>query len=228
MLNISCDEKKFNDSPNIIYILADDLGYGELGIYGQEHIETPNIDALAQQGMIFTNHYSGSPVCAPSRSVLMTGLHTGNTPIRDNGEWGERGNIGSLKAMFDDYTLEGQRPLPDSIITIAQLLQNKGYKTGIFGKWGLGAPNTNSIPNKKGFDHFYGYNCQRIAHTFYPSHLWRNEERVILDNYIIERGRGLDNDLDKYDPVNYEPFNQKDYAPTLIQDELIDLSLIHI
>ena len=126
MLNISCDEKKLNDSPNIIYILADDLGYGELGIYGQEHIETPNIDALAQQGMIFTNHYSGSPVCAPSRSVLMTGLHTGNTPIRDNGEWGERGNIGSLKAMFDDYTLEGQRPLTDSIITIAQLLQNKG------------------------------------------------------------------------------------------------------
>jgi len=222
MFNISCDEKKFNDSPNIIYILADDLGYGELGIYGQEHIETPNIDALAKQGMIFTNHYSGSPVCAPSRSVLMTGLHTGKTPIRDNGEWGERGNIGSLKAMFDDYTLEGQRPLPDSIVTIAQLLQNKGYKTGIFGKWGLGAPNTNSIPNKKGFDHFYGYNCQRIAHTFYPSHLWRNEERVILDNYIIERGRGLDNDLDKYDPVNYQPFNQKDYAPILIQDELIN------
>ena len=187
---IACKSDE-NNKPNIIYILADDLGYGELGSFGQKEIETPNLDKLALEGMVFTNHYSGSPVCAPSRSVLMTGLHTGNTPIRDNGEWGERGNIGSLKAMFDDYTSEGQRPLPDSIITIAQLLQNKGYKTGIFGKWGLGAPNTNSIPNKNGFDHFYGYNCQRIAHTFYPSHLWRNEERVILDNYIIERGRGL-------------------------------------
>ena len=151
----------------------------------------------------------------------MTGLHTGKTPIRDNDEWSARGNIGSLKAMFEDSKLEGQRPLPDSIVTVAQLLQKNGYKTGIFGKWGLGAPNTNSIPNKKGFDYFYGYNCQRIAHTFYPSHLWRNGERDILDNYIIERAVGLSPDLDKYDPVNYKPFNQKDYAPTLIQNELI-------
>ena len=219
---ISCESPNKNiDRPNIVYILADDLGYGELGSFGQTEIETPNIDLLASEGMIFTNHYSGSPVCAPSRSVLMTGLHTGNTPIRDNDEWSARGNIGSLKAMFQDSKLEGQRPLPDSIVTVAQLLQKNGYKTGIFGKWGLGAPNTNSIPNKKGFDYFYGYNCQRIAHTFYPSHLWRNDERDILDNYIIERAVGLSPDLDKYDPVNYKPFNQKDYAPTLIQNELI-------
>lgn len=219
---ISCESpNKNNDRPNIVYILADDLGYGELGSFGQTEIETPNIDLLASEGMIFTDHYSGSPVCAPSRSVLMTGLHTGKTPIRDNDEWSARGNIGSLKAMFEDSKLEGQRPLPDSIVTVAQLLQKNGYKTGIFGKWGLGAPNTNSIPNKKGFDYFYGYNCQRIAHTFYPSHLWRNGERDILDNYIIERAVGLSPDLDKYDPVNYKPFNQKDYAPTLIQNELI-------
>ena len=97
---LSCNESK-DSNPNIIYILADDLGYGEIGVFGQKHIETPNIDALAKNGMIFTDHYSGSPVCAPSRSVLMTGLHTGKTPIRDNGEWGERGNVWSFKAMLD-------------------------------------------------------------------------------------------------------------------------------
>ena len=126
---ISCESPNKNiDRPNIVYILADDLGYGELGSFGQTEIETPNIDLLASEGMIFTNHYSGSPVCAPSRSVLMTGLHTGKTPIRDNDEWSTRGNIGSLKAMFEDSKLEGQRPLPDSIVTVAQLLQKNGYK----------------------------------------------------------------------------------------------------
>ena len=162
---LSCNESK-NSNPNIIYILADDLGYGEIGVFGQKHIETPNIDALAKNGMIFTDHYSGSPVCAPSRSVLMTGLHTGKTPIRDNGEWGERGNVWSFKAMLDNPNLEGQRPLPDSIVTVAQVLKNSGYRTGMVGKWGLGAPNTMSIPNEKGFDFFYGYNCQRLAHSY--------------------------------------------------------------
>ena len=182
--SISCESPNKNfDNPNIIYILADDLGYGELGVYGQKIIETPNIDALAKKGLLFTDHYTGSPVCAPARSVLMTGQHSGHTHIRNNGEWSERGDVWSFEAMFNDPSLEGQRPLPDSTITVAKVFKDNGYKTGMVGKWGLGAPHTNSIPNLMGFDFFYGYNCQRQAHTFYPTHLWKNTEKDILNNY---------------------------------------------
>ena len=218
---LSCNESK-NSNPNIIYILADDLGYGEIGVFGQKHIETPNIDALAKNGMIFTDHYSGSPVCAPSRSVLMTGLHTGKTPIRDNGEWGERGNVWSFKAMLDNPNLEGQRPLPDSIVTVAQVLKNSGYRTGMVGKWGLGAPNTMSIPNEKGFDFFYGYNCQRLAHSYYPTHLWKNKEREYLDNYLVEKNEDLAPDADIYDEISYAKYNQIDYTPTLMHNEALN------
>ena len=210
-----------NENPNIIYILADDLGYGELGSFGQTEIETPNIDKLAEDGMIFTDHYSGSPVCAPSRSVLMTGMHTGTTHIRDNSEWGERGNVWSFKAMLDNPELEGQRPLPDSIVTVAQILKNNGYKTGMVGKWGLGAPHTNSVPNNMGFDFFYGYNCQRIAHSYYPTHLWRNKERHYLNNYLVEKNEDLDLDADIYDPISYKKYNQNDYSPTLMHTEAL-------
>tara|TARA_B100000768_G_scaffold61146_1_gene59234 strand:- start:1168 stop:2706 length:1539 start_codon:yes stop_codon:yes gene_type:complete len=213
----SC-ESPVKKQPNIIYILADDLGYGELGVYGQKKIETPNIDNLSKSGMIFTNHYTGAPVCAPARSVLMTGMHQGNNHIRANAEWSERGNVWSFQAMFDDPNLEGQRPLLDSIITIAQVLKDNGYKTGMVGKWGLGAPLTSSIPNKKGFDFFYGYNCQRQAHNLYPTHLWKNEKRHILKNYIVDKG------LDGKDPYlkeSYNKYNQKDYAPTLMHNEAL-------
>ena len=169
----ACEPQEY-DKPNIIYILADDLGYGELGSFGQKEIETPNLDKLANDGMIFTDHYSGSPVCAPSRSVLMTGMHTGTTYIRDNSEWGERGDVWSFKAMLDDPSLEGQRPLLDTTRTVAHIFKSQGYKTGMVGKWGLGAPNTNSIPNKMGFDFFYGYNCQRQAHTYCSTRLWKS------------------------------------------------------
>ena len=126
----SCSKKeKIIDPPNFIFILADDLGYGELGVFGQNLIETPHIDQLAKEGMILTDHYTGSPVCAPARAVLMTGLHTGNNPVRGNDEWKERGDVWSFKAMFEDPKLEGQRPLPDSTITVANFLQSKGYKT---------------------------------------------------------------------------------------------------
>ena len=111
----SCSEKeKIIDKPNFIFILADDLGYGELGIFGQNLIETPHIDQLAKEGMILTDHYTGSPVCAPARAVLMTGLHTGHNPVRGNDEWRERGDVWSFKAMFEDPKLEGQRPLPST------------------------------------------------------------------------------------------------------------------
>ena len=216
----SCEEPNLirEETPNFIFILADDLGYGEIGIQGQKWIETPNIDQLAKEGMILTNHYSGAPVCAPARAVLMTGLHTGKNPVRGNSEWSERGEVWSFKAMFENPNLEGQRPMPDSIFTIASVFKSQGYKTGMVGKWGLGAPNTNSIPNKKGFDFFYGYNCQRQAHNLYPSHLWRNRERHILNNTIVNKGK-LPDDLDPNDEESYAIYNQNDYAPTLMHHE---------
>jgi arylsulfatase A-like enzyme len=148
--------------PNIIFIFADDLGYGDIGCYGQKKIETPNIDLLAKQGLKFTNFYAGSTVCAPSRASLMTGLHTGHTPVRGN----------------QGFEPEGQAPLPDSVVTIATLLQQNGYATGAFGKWGMGYITTTGDPNKKGFDQFFGYNCQSLAHNYYPDHLWNNHERI--------------------------------------------------
>ncbi len=156
---------KEQGKPNIIYILADDLGYGDLSCYGQTHFQTPNIDQLAIEGMRFTQHYSGSTVCAPSRSTLMTGQHTGHTPIRGNKEWNP----------------EGQWPLPAATYTLAEMLKEAGYTTGAFGKWGLGYPGSEGDPNMQGFDVFYGYNCQRIAHNYYPYHVWNNQEKVILE-----------------------------------------------
>ncbi len=150
--------------PNIVFILADDLGYGDLGVTGQEKIETPNLDLLAEQGMLFLNHYTGNTVCAPSRSALMTGLHSGHTPIRGNSE----------------VQPEGQYPMPDSILTLPKLMQQAGYATGAFGKWGLGFINSSGDPNNQGFDRFFGYNCQRYAHRYYPEYLWNNSEKVML------------------------------------------------
>ncbi len=150
---------------NIIFILADDLGYGDLSFLGQQYIETSNIDRLAKEGMFFTNHYSGATVCAPSRSSFLTGLHTGHTPIRGNSE----------------VQPEGQYPMPDSVATVAKVLEDAGYKTGAFGKWGLGFIGTSGDPNQQGFEQFYGYNCQRYAHRYYPAHLWHNSEKIVLE-----------------------------------------------
>ena len=160
------DQKiKEASKPNIVYILADDLGYGDLSVYGQEKFSTPNIDNLAKEGLLFTQHYSGSTVCAPSRSSLMTGMHTGHTPIRGN-----RSN-----------TEEGQFPIKAEAVTVAEVLKESGYTTGAFGKWGLGFVGTVGDPNKQGFDEFYGYNCQGQAHRYYPTHLWHNEEKITLE-----------------------------------------------
>ena len=157
-------EAQKESKPNIIFILADDLGYGDIGCYGQQKIATPNIDRLAKMGVKFTQFYSGSTVCAPARSSFMTGLHTGHTSIRGN------------------RTLqpEGQVPLHDSVITIAMLLKQAGYITAAFGKWSLGFITTSGDPQKKGFDEFYGYNCQTLAHNYYPDHLWHNHDRIDL------------------------------------------------
>lgn len=137
--------------PNIIYILADDLGYGDVGCFGQEKIETPNIDKLAEEGMRFTQYYAGSAVSAPSRCVTFTGLHTGHAYIRGNDEMGERGNVWSHAAMLADSTLEGQRPMPAGTVTFPSLLQRNGYVTACVGKWGLGYPGSEGTPNKMGF-----------------------------------------------------------------------------
>jgi len=168
---VSCSNtgREKNDQqskPNIIYILADDLGYGDLGAYGQTKIETPNLDQMAKEGILFTQHYSGSTVCAPSRSVLLTGQHTGHTPIRGN------------KELFPE---EGQHPMDKESITIPEVLKKAGYTTGAFGKWGLGFVGSEGDPNNQGFDVFYGYNCQRQAHRYYPKHLWHNSEKVLLE-----------------------------------------------
>ncbi len=208
--------------PNIIFILTDDLGYGDLGCYGQKKIETPNIDKLAEHGMKFTQCYAGSTVCAPSRSVLLTGRHTGHAFVRGNDEGKSRGDVWNYRAVEDDLTLEGQSPLPDSTITIANLLHQVGYATGMVGKWGLGAPQTNSIPTKKGFDFFYGYNCQRQAHTYYPLHLYENEKRVHLDNDTVAPHTGfVPKGADPYDLDSYKRFNLKEYSPDLMFKKLI-------
>ncbi|MDD7915343.1 sulfatase-like hydrolase/transferase [Polaribacter ponticola] len=224
----SCQQKTSVNSnqnqtkkPNIIYILADDLGYGDLGVYGQTKIETPNIDALAKKGMLFTQHYTAAPVCAPARASLLTGKHGGNASIRGNDEWQERGNVWSYKAMLQDSTLEGQRPMPKNTTTIAQLLKSANYKTGIVGKWGLGAPHTHSIPTKMGFDYFFGYNCQRQAHTYTPVHLYENENKYHLKNDTIAPHSGTENDGNPLDEKTYERFYQPDYSPTLIFDKMM-------
>jgi arylsulfatase A len=159
--------------PNIVYILADDLGYGDLSCYGQKKFSTPNIDRLASEGMLFTQHYTGCTVSAPSRSCLMTGLHTGHTPIRGNKGWEPEGNW----------------PLPANTFTIAGMLKTRDYVTGAFGKWGLGYIESEGDPNLQGFDEFYGYNCQSLAHNYYPDHLWHNHEKIILhDNDSSKTG----------------------------------------
>ncbi|MCD6354572.1 MAG: arylsulfatase [Prolixibacteraceae bacterium] len=209
------------EKPNIIFILADDLGYGDLGCYGQQKIETPNIDALAANGIRFTNHYAGAPVCAPSRCVLLTGKHAGHAYIRGNDEWASRGDVWDYAKAVEDPNLEGQRPLPHGTNTIASLLQKAGYKTGMIGKWGLGAPLTDGIPNNRGFDFFYGYNCQRQAHTYYPRFLWKNRDKEWLDNELVVPGTKLDKDADPYDEASYAKYTLKDYSPTLMHAEAI-------
>ncbi|MEM6804396.1 MAG: arylsulfatase [Bacteroidota bacterium] len=214
-------EIDFPQKPNIIYILADDLGYNELGIYGQEHIETPHLDALAQSGMRFSRHYAGSPVCAPSRCVLMTGKHSGHAHIRGNDEWASRGEVWNFAKAVEDPNLEGQRPIPTGTKTIGNVLQEVGYKTAIVGKWGLGAPLTEGIPTKKGFDYFFGYNCQRQAHTLYPKHLWENEEKVWLDNKLVAPRTKLAEGANIYADSSYRNYELKEYAPALMLDRAL-------
>lgn len=173
--------------PNIVLIVADDLGYGELGCYGQTKIRTPNLDRLAADGLRFTQFYAGAPVCAPSRCCLMTGKQPSRAVIRDNIE----------------VKPEGQMALPAGTTTLARSLREAGYRTALVGKWGLGAPGSAGEPNRQGFDHFFGYLCQRHAHDYYPTYLWRNGKRVRL------KGNEPDSDA------------ARQYAPDLMVDEAV-------
>ena len=191
--------------PNIIFILADDLGYGELGCYGQRKIRTPNIDRLASQGIKFTHHYTGAPVCAPARCVLLTGLHLGHAEIRNNGD------------SKNGRKFPGQWPITSGTITIAEALKEGGYVSGGFGKWGLGPTDTSGSPIKQGFDRFYGYNCQRNAHSFFPPFLDDDEgEEKINKNPIpghLQKPK---------EQIKADDYRDETYAPDRILEEALE------
>ena len=210
----SAQQKKAENKaikPNIVYILADDLGYGDLSCYGQKKFKTPNIDKLASEGMLFTQHYAGCTVCAPSRSSLMTGLTTGHTPVRGNKH---------------AESHEGQWPLPDSSFTIAEMLQQAGYVTGAFGKWGLGYPGSTGDPVNQGFDEFYGYNSQTLAHNYYPGHLWHNRQKIILEGNTGDKNEEYSPELIQQKALKFIENNQSKpfflyYATTIPHAELL-------
>ena len=198
--------------PNIIFILADDLGYGDIGAFGQKIIHTPNLDKLAAEGMKLTQHYAGSPVCAPSRCVLMTGRHPGHAFVRDNRE------IGSW------YSFQGQIPIPTNEPCLAAALKSAGYVTGAFGKWGLGGVGSSGDPLKHGFDQFFGFNDQRQAHNYYPQYLNDNESRFMLTgnkNVSEKEGLSIEPGADPNDSASYANFIGKQYAPDLCNERAL-------
>jgi arylsulfatase A-like enzyme len=227
-LLLTCESaEKAPAHPNIVLVLADDLGYGELGFQGQTWIKTPNLDALAATGRVFTDHYSAAPVCAPARYMLLTGLHGGHAYIRGNDEWDERGAVWDYAAASADPALEGQRPIPADTRTLAKMLQENGYATALVGKWGLGAPQSEGVPNKLGFDYFFGYNCQRQAHNLYPPHLWENEEKIPLRNAVVAPRTPLPPGADPMDPMAYRLYEQQDYAPYLMEERALQFMEEH-
>jgi arylsulfatase len=201
-------------SPNIVFIVADDLGYGDLGCYGQEKIKTPHIDRMAKEGMKFTAHYAGNAVCAPSRSVLMTGKNPGHTYIRNNRGMGTGHVVGKPE-------VEGQFPIPDDEVTLAEVMQDTGYVTGGFGKWGLGGPDSTGEPLRQGFDRWFGYNCQAVAHNFYPTYLWDDNKTVNLDNLPFSAHDTFRPDEDPDDLTSYKRFEGNEYSADLISEEAL-------
>jgi arylsulfatase A-like enzyme len=191
--------------PNIVFLLGDDLGRGDLGCFGQKKIRTPNIDRLATEGMRLTVHYCGNAVCAPSRCVLMTGKHPGHAFIRAN------------KPYRPDS--EGQWPLPADEITLPKLLKSLDYTTGAFGKWGLGPPQTTGEPLRQGIDRFFGYNCQAVAHNYYPTYLWDDGKKRPLDNPPFSAYQKLPDGADPSSPASYAAYRGNEYAPDLINEQ---------
>ncbi len=204
--NLACAADLATQPLNVVFIIADDLGWGELSCYGQERFQTPHIDRLAAEGMRFTRHYSGAPTCAPSRCVLMTGKHLGHAEVRGNMQ---------AKVHFPEFD-EGQHPLSESARTFLQEFQEAGYATGAMGKWGLGPVGSTGDPNRKGLDLFFGYNCQAVAHGYYPATLWRNAEQVrINEKPISGHTKPVQGE------VRLEDYTSENYAPSLLIDEAI-------
>ncbi|HBG28246.1 MAG TPA: N-acetylgalactosamine-6-sulfatase, partial [Phycisphaerales bacterium] len=195
--NFSRTQAFKRDGPNLIFILADDLGYGDLGCYGQKIIKTSNIDRMAAEGMKFTQHYAGSTVCAPSRCSLMTGLNTGHCRIRDN--------TPGASLLKQDYT-------------VAEMFKEAGYKTAVIGKWGLGGK-ADGLPNQKGFDYFFGYLNQVHAHNYYPEFLWRNKKKVFLRNIVQRPVRSKNPEVLEYGGAATE---RLDYSNDLFTQEIIN------
>jgi arylsulfatase A-like enzyme len=197
-------QKNKSSLPNIIYIYSDDLGYGELGCYGQQKIKTPHLDKMAAEGIRFTQHYTGTPVCAPARCMLMTGKHAGHSYIRGNHELGG----------FPDSAERGQLPLKAEEFTVAELVKQKGYATAMIGKWGMGMNGTEGSPNQQGFDYYYGYLDQKQAHNYYPTHLWENEKWDSLHQPFIDVHRKKDSTR-----PDYEYYKGKVYAPAKMTEK---------
>ena len=189
---------------NVVFILADDLGIGELGCYGQQKIRTPNIDRLAREGTRFTQHYTGTPVCAPARCTLLTGKHTGHSEIRGNRQ---------ASVSFPEFK-EGQHPISAGALTIATTFKQAGYATGAIGKWGLGPVGSTGDPNQHGFDLFFGYNCQAVAHSYYPRFLWRNAQQIEINPKPIAGHAPV-----VTGEVTMAPYLGQNYAPTLMVAE---------
>lgn len=202
--------------PNIIFIMADDLGYGDIGPYGQTKIRTPYLDQMAAEGMRFTQMYAGNAVCAPSRSVLMTGLHPGHTYTRDN-----LGVGASAEKRIGRPSVEGQYAIPGTAYTVAAALKAEGYRTGGFGKWGLGGPRTTGDPLKQGFDRFFGYNDQTVAHNYYPTYLWDNDTIRDLKNQPFSSEDKLTAREDPGKASTYRRFIGTEYSADLIGEEAL-------
>jgi arylsulfatase A-like enzyme len=214
IITVNCDTEKDGSEisskhPNVIYIYADDLGYGELGSYGQEKIKTPHLDRLAAEGIRFTQHYTGTPVCAPARCMLLTGQHGGHAYIRSNY---------SLNGGYD-INDGGQMPLPSGTFTIGHLMQEAGYTTGAIGKWGLGSMNTTGVPEKQGFDYFYGYLGQGQAHGYYPTHLRENDRWDTLQNDFVLPHEEIPTSSPE---TAFEKFEGKAYAPDKMTEKALD------
>ena len=191
--------------PNVVFVIADDLGYGDIGCFGQTKIRTPHIDQLATEGMRLTQHYSGNAVCAPSRCVLMTGKHPGHAFIRNN----------------RSTPPEGQYPIPADTVTLMKLFRDLGYATGGFGKWGLGGPESTGQPMQQGFTRWFGYYCQGVAHNHYPTYLWDNDRKFPLKNPELSAHQKLPPGADVNDPASYAKYTGTQFAMDLITDEAV-------
>lgn len=207
----------------MVFIIADDLGYGDLGCYGQTKIKTPHLDRMAAEGMRFTQMYSGNAVCAPSRCVLMTGKDPGRAYVRDNRQWEKAKGLSKIgKPEF-----EGQEPVLDAEVLLPEVLRTAGYVSGGFGKWGLGGPGSTGEPMKQGFDRWFGFNCQGVAHNFYPTYLWDDQTAIPLNNPPFSSHDTFRPDENPDDPKAYARFQGNEYASDRIADEALAFARKH-